>query len=71
MGAFAELYVALKKENIPEKDKKKITGFVDDLALEGISEIRRKNYIQRLRVAAGCLYGFIQYYRCIINYIII
>jgi integrase len=45
-------YDALKKENIPENDKKKIAGFVDDLALEGISEIRRKNYIQRLRVAA-------------------
>ena len=45
-------YDALKKENIPENDKKKITGFVDDLALEGISEIRRKNYIQRLRVVA-------------------
>ena len=34
-------YDALKKENIPENDKKKITGFVDDLALEGISEIRK------------------------------
>ncbi len=45
-------YDALEKENIPEKDKKKITDFIDDLALEGISEIRRKNYIQRLRIVA-------------------
>ncbi len=49
---ISEEYNALKNENIPERDKKKILDFVNDLALEGISEIRRKNYIQRLRVAA-------------------
>jgi integrase/recombinase XerD len=49
---ISQEYRALEKEDIPEKDKKIILDFVNDLALEGISEIRRKNYIQRLRVAA-------------------
>ncbi len=49
---IAQEYHALDKEDIPEKDKKTILDFVNDLALEGISEVRRKNYIQRLRVAA-------------------
>lgn len=42
----------LEKEIIPRESKRAIKDFVDDLTLEGISEIRRKNYIQRLRVVA-------------------
>jgi integrase len=49
---ISQEYRALEKEDIPEKDKRTILDFVNDLALEGISEVRRKNYIQRLRVAA-------------------
>ncbi|KQB36495.1 site-specific integrase [Acidiplasma cupricumulans] len=49
---ISQEYTALKKEKIPENDKKNIINFVNDLELEGISEIRRKNYIQRLRIVA-------------------
>ena len=49
---ISQEYAALQKEKIPENDKKKIINFVNDLELEGISEIRRKNYIQRLRIVA-------------------
>ncbi len=45
-------YNALKKENISDKIKQTILEFIDDLTIEGIYEIRRKNYIQRLRVVA-------------------
>ena len=49
---ISQEYTALQKEKIPENDKKNIINFVNDLELEGISEIRRKNYIQRLRIVA-------------------
>ncbi len=43
----------LMKEKIPEEVKHAILKFVEeDLVLEGLSEVRRKNYIQRLRVAS-------------------
>lgn len=43
----------LSKESIPETAKKAITDFVDgELILENLSEKRRMNYYQRLRVAA-------------------
>lgn len=43
----------LKKEPYSEEIKKAILDFVDgDLLLENIKDKRRKNYIQRLRVAA-------------------
>lgn len=43
----------LKGENIPESVKDAIKEFVDgELVFENLSEVRRKNYVQRLRVAA-------------------
>lgn len=51
----------LSKEPIPEDVKKAITDFVDgELILENLSEKRRMNYYQRLRVAARWIQdGFI------------
>ncbi len=42
----------LKNEATLESNKQKIREFLDDIKLEGISEIRRVNYCQRLRVVA-------------------
>jgi integrase len=56
--SFADLTIEyerglLMKEKIPGEVKNAILKFVDeDLVLEGLSEVRRKNYIQRLRVAS-------------------
>ena len=42
----------LSREKIPNEAMDAILTFVDDLQLENISEIRRINYMQRLRVVA-------------------
>ncbi len=42
----------LSNENTLEINKQKIREFLDDIKLEGLSEIRRLNYCQRLRIVA-------------------
>ena len=42
----------LSREKIPNEARDAILNFVDDLQLENISEVRRMNYMQRLRVVA-------------------
>ena len=42
----------LERESIPKAAKRAIKRFVDDLQLAGISQVRRLNYIQRLRMVA-------------------
>ena len=40
----------LSREKIPNEARDAILNFVDDLQLENISEVRRINYMQRLRL---------------------